>query len=170
MYIYIYICIHIIYVYIYIYICICMYIYIYIRIYVGDLIVRAMADRMTEMTGRDINDLNEINEVNEIKVGIDYGKKENIIDSENDSKGERKEEEFTKPKIGVKRILDKMLTNYKNIALIHLIFPDAVILHTIRDPLDTLFSCYKNKFNDDGAKWAHNVTTLVCNSVDSYYI
>jgi hypothetical protein len=45
------------------------------------------------------------------------------------------------------KIIDKMLFNYKNLALIHLIFPNAVILHTVRDPMDTLFSCYKTKFN-----------------------
>jgi hypothetical protein len=53
------------------------------------------------------------------------------------------------------KIVDKMLFNYKNLALIHLIFPNAVILHTVRDPMDTLFSCYKNKFDND-APWLHN--------------
>lgn len=47
-----------------------------------------------------------------------------------------------------KRIVDKMLLNYLNIALIHLVFPDAIILHTVRDPLDTLWSCMKNRFGD----------------------
>jgi hypothetical protein len=35
-----------------------------------------------------------------------------------------------------------------------MIFPHAVILHTMRDPMDTLFSCYKHKFDDAGLEWA----------------
>ena len=58
-----------------------------------------------------------------------------------------------------------MLGNYKNLALIHLVFPHAIILHTVRDPMDTLFSCYKNRFNDDTAMYAHNHTTLVAEYV-----
>jgi hypothetical protein len=45
------------------------------------------------------------------------------------------------------KFVDNVMDNYKNLALIHLIFPNAVILHTVRDPMDTLFSCYKTKFN-----------------------
>eukprot|EP01041_Mallomonas_annulata_P013597 gene13597-28873_t len=48
------------------------------------------------------------------------------------------------------RVVDKMLFNYRNIGFIHLVFPNAVIIHTIRDPLDTLLSCYKHKFDDGG--------------------
>lgn len=45
-------------------------------------------------------------------------------------------------------IVDKMLLNFRNIALIHLVFPEALILHTTRDPMDTLMSCLKNRFGD----------------------
>lgn len=48
----------------------------------------------------------------------------------------------------IDRIVDKMLLNYRNIPLIHLLFPEAIILHTVRDPLDTLLSCMKNRFGD----------------------
>eukprot|EP01042_Synura_sphagnicola_P000181 gene181-182_t len=60
-----------------------------------------------------------------------------------------------------KRIVDKMLFNYKNIGLIHLVFPNAVIIHTIRDPLDTLLSCYKHKFDDGGLEWSLDPVHLV---------
>jgi tetratricopeptide (TPR) repeat protein len=50
--------------------------------------------------------------------------------------------------VQIKRIVDKMLLNYLNIAFIHLLFPQAIILHTVRDPLDTLLSCMKNRFGD----------------------
>eukprot|EP01031_Cornospumella_fuschlensis_P029736 gene29736-35904_t len=49
------------------------------------------------------------------------------------------------------RIVDKMLLNFRNIALIHLMFPQAVILHTVRDPLDTLLSCLSNRFGDQSS-------------------
>jgi tetratricopeptide (TPR) repeat protein len=58
-------------------------------------------------------------------------------------------------------IVDKMLTNYLNIGLIHLVFPRAIILHTVRDPLDTLFSCYANRFGDPSASYTLHLTSLV---------
>ena len=50
-------------------------------------------------------------------------------------------------------IVDKMLFNFQNVGLIHLIFPNALILHTVRDPLDVLVSCLRNKFDDRGLEW-----------------
>ena len=42
-----------------------------------------------------------------------------------------------------------------------MVYPNAVILHTVRDPMDTLFSCYKNKFDDKGLEWALDMKDLV---------
>jgi len=53
------------------------------------------------------------------------------------------------------RVVDKMLSNFRAIGLIHLLYPEATILHMVRDPMDTLFSCYRNRFADD-----HSVYTL----------
>mmetsp|Transcript_2943 Transcript_2943/g.4462 ORF Transcript_2943/g.4462 Transcript_2943/m.4462 type:complete len:1306 (-) Transcript_2943:83-4000(-) len=61
----------------------------------------------------------------------------------------------------VKRMVDKMLFNYRNIGFIHLLFPHAVILHTVRDPMDTLLSCFTHKFDDNGLEWAFEPYTLV---------
>lgn len=47
--------------------------------------------------------------------------------------------------------IDKMLLNYRNMGLIHLLFPRARILHTMRDPLDTLWSCMTHRFGDTSA-------------------
>eukprot|EP00934_Nitzschia_sp_Nitz4_P006675 Nitzschia sp. Nitz4//scaffold12_size214221//26702//29169//NITZ4_001481-RA/size214221-augustus-gene-0.2-mRNA-1//1//CDS//3329534963//6665//frame0 len=44
------------------------------------------------------------------------------------------------------RMVDKMLTNYYNVGFIHLLFPDALILHVARNPMDTLFSAFKHEF------------------------
>eukprot|EP00531_Pseudo-nitzschia_arenysensis_P009473 CAMPEP_0116146158 /NCGR_PEP_ID=MMETSP0329-20121206/17012_1 /TAXON_ID=697910 /ORGANISM="Pseudo-nitzschia arenysensis, Strain B593" /LENGTH=769 /DNA_ID=CAMNT_0003641881 /DNA_START=115 /DNA_END=2421 /DNA_ORIENTATION=+ len=45
-----------------------------------------------------------------------------------------------------KRFADKMLTNYYNVGFIHMLFPNALILHVIREPMDTIFSAYKHEF------------------------
>ncbi len=44
------------------------------------------------------------------------------------------------------RIVDKMPENYFNLGLVHLLFPNATIIHTVRNPLDTCLSCYFQSF------------------------
>ena len=38
-------------------------------------------------------------------------------------------------------IVDKMLFNFRNVGFIHLLFPKAKIIHTVRNFWDVLFSC-----------------------------
>jgi tetratricopeptide (TPR) repeat protein len=45
------------------------------------------------------------------------------------------------------RVTDKMLANYLYAGLIHLVLPNAVILHTVRDPVDTCISCFSKWFS-----------------------
>lgn len=45
-----------------------------------------------------------------------------------------------------KRFADKMLTNYYNVGFIHMLFPNALILHVAREPMDTIFSAFKHEF------------------------
>jgi hypothetical protein len=40
------------------------------------------------------------------------------------------------------RITDKMPGNFVFVGLIHLALPNATIVHTVRDPLDTCLSCF----------------------------
>ncbi|MCG8464370.1 MAG: sulfotransferase [Xanthomonadales bacterium] len=40
------------------------------------------------------------------------------------------------------RVVDKMPTNYQMLGLIYLLFPNARVIHTRRDPMDTLWSCF----------------------------
>lgn len=47
-----------------------------------------------------------------------------------------------------KHVVDKMLFNYRNVGFIHILYPEAVIIHIVRDPLDCLFSIYRQKFDD----------------------
>jgi len=47
---------------------------------------------------------------------------------------------------GAGRFVDKTLENYLHVGAIALMFPKAVILHSVRDPLDTCLSCYRQLF------------------------
>ena len=49
----------------------------------------------------------------------------------------------------VERITDKMPSNFSFIGLIHLVLPNARIIHTVRDPIDTCLSCYSTLFTDE---------------------
>lgn len=48
-----------------------------------------------------------------------------------------------------KKITDKLLTNYFFVGLINLIFPNAKIVHTVRNPVDTSLSAFTKLFKDD---------------------
>ena len=52
---------------------------------------------------------------------------------------------------GATRVVDKNLGNYRRLGLIHLILPNAAIIHVRRDPMDTCFSCFENDFGDHQA-------------------
>jgi tetratricopeptide (TPR) repeat protein len=47
------------------------------------------------------------------------------------------------------RITNKMPSNYYFAGLIHLALPNAKIIHTIRDPLDTCISCFSRLFTEE---------------------
>jgi hypothetical protein len=47
------------------------------------------------------------------------------------------------------RITDKMPGNFSSIGLIHLALPNARIIHTVRDPVDTCLSCFSKLFSAD---------------------
>lgn len=49
---------------------------------------------------------------------------------------------------GVVRIVDKLPGNFLRIGLIRLMLPNARIIHTMRDPLDTCLSCYFKLFTN----------------------
>jgi len=45
------------------------------------------------------------------------------------------------------RIIDKLNTNHRNVGFIHMLFPNALIIHAARNPMDSVFSAYKHDFN-----------------------
>ena len=47
---------------------------------------------------------------------------------------------------GAGRFVDKTLENYLHVGAIAVMFPQAVILHAVRDPVDTCLSCYRQLF------------------------
>jgi hypothetical protein len=54
---------------------------------------------------------------------------------------------------GKMRVTDKMPLNFLHLWLIALLFPKAVFIHSVRDPVATCFSCYTTDLGD-----AHNYT------------
>ncbi len=47
------------------------------------------------------------------------------------------------------RITDKLLTNYYFVGLLHMVYPKAKFVHTVRNPVDTCLSAYTKLFKDD---------------------
>lgn len=47
------------------------------------------------------------------------------------------------------KIIDKMPANLRFLGLIHLAMPNARIVHTCRDPIDTCLSCFSKLFTDE---------------------
>jgi len=59
----------------------------------------------------------------------------------------------------VQRITNKMPANFQHLGLITLLFPEARIIHCVRDPLDTCLSCYFQQFAE-GQFFTHDLGTL----------
>jgi Flp pilus assembly protein TadD len=57
------------------------------------------------------------------------------------------------------RVTDKTLSNYYFAGFIHLALPNAKIIHTIRDPLDTCISCFSKLFATE-LKYAYDLGEL----------
>jgi len=57
------------------------------------------------------------------------------------------------------RITDRMPLNFLNLGLISRLFPDARVIHCVRDPLDTCLSCYLTG-PGVGHEFAADLTTL----------
>jgi tetratricopeptide (TPR) repeat protein len=59
----------------------------------------------------------------------------------------------------VTRIVDKHPLNFMNIGLILMMFPNAKIIHTVRDPIDTCLSCYFQNFTR-GQDYSFDIAAL----------
>jgi tetratricopeptide (TPR) repeat protein len=56
------------------------------------------------------------------------------------------------------RATDKMPGNFMDLGLIELLFPNARVIHCVRNPLDTCLSCYSQNFS--GHEYTHDLTHL----------
>ena len=56
-------------------------------------------------------------------------------------------------------ITDKLPGNYFHLGLIHLMLPNAKIIHSMRDPVDTCFSCYALRFTH-GHEYTYDLGTM----------
>jgi len=59
----------------------------------------------------------------------------------------------------IKRIVDKHPLNFMNIGLILMLFPNAKIIHTVRDSIDTCLSCYFQNFTR-GQDYSFDIAAL----------
>ncbi len=57
-------------------------------------------------------------------------------------------------------ITDKMPANFLHIGMIHLMFPNAKIIHAMRDPMDSCFSNYSRLFNKNNIAFSYDLQAL----------
>ena len=57
------------------------------------------------------------------------------------------------------RVTDKMPANFKYLGLIALLFPQAKVIHCVRNPLDTCLSCYFQNFSSSNS-YAYDLENL----------
>jgi tetratricopeptide (TPR) repeat protein len=70
-----------------------------------------------------------------------------------------------RPLMGKKpRLADKYLDNFWQVGLIRLMFPEAKVIHCLRDPLDNGVSIYRRDFADPGPTFAYDL-----NEIGAYY-
>lgn len=92
-------------------------------------------------------------------VVFDMRKRWEIIDANTHSEEESLEKQ---KRLDPTRFVDKMLTNYMNVGFIHLLFPNALILHVAREPMDSIFSAFKHDFPPGGLDYTSDFVGLSC--------
>ena len=63
------------------------------------------------------------------------------------------------------RITDKMMSNFVHIGMIRLMLPNAKIIHAMRDPMDSCFSCYATLFSRNNLDFTYDL-----GEVGRYYV
>ena len=53
-----------------------------------------------------------------------------------------------------------MLLNFRFVGLIHMALPNARIIHTARDPMDTCLSCFSNLFAGKSQPYTYDLSEL----------
>jgi tetratricopeptide (TPR) repeat protein len=57
-------------------------------------------------------------------------------------------------------VVDKLPANFTHVGLIHLLLPNARIVHAMRDPMDACFSCYSRLFSANNLGFTYELATL----------
>ena len=60
----------------------------------------------------------------------------------------------------VQHISDKLPNNFLNVGMIRIVFPNARIVHCVREPRDTCYSIYKHFFSARGHYYAYDMVEL----------
>ena len=55
------------------------------------------------------------------------------------------------------RITDKMMANFAHVGMIRLMLPNAKIIHAMRDPMDSCFSCYATLFSKNNLDFTYDL-------------
>jgi hypothetical protein len=58
------------------------------------------------------------------------------------------------------RITDKMMSNFLHVGMIHLMLPNAKIIHAMRDPMDSCFSCYSHLFTENNLEFTYDLGSV----------
>lgn len=61
---------------------------------------------------------------------------------------------------GARFVTDKLPLNFRHLGLIKIMFPDAVLLHCERNPLDTCLSCYQQLFSSSTMAFTYDLKDL----------
>jgi hypothetical protein len=64
------------------------------------------------------------------------------------------------PAAPVERITDKMPANFIFVGLIHLMLPNARVIHARRNPVDTCLSCFSKLFTGDALPFTYDLAEL----------
>ena len=54
-------------------------------------------------------------------------------------------------------VVDKLPDNFMHLGLVHLMLPGARIVHAMRDPMDSCFSCFSRLFTGDNLGYTYNL-------------
>lgn len=57
-------------------------------------------------------------------------------------------------------VVNKTTLNYRHVGLIRMLLPQARIIHAVRDPMDSCFSCFTHLFDGDNLPYSYDLQTL----------
>jgi tetratricopeptide (TPR) repeat protein len=57
-------------------------------------------------------------------------------------------------------VVNKTTLNYRHVGLIRMLLPQARIIHAVRDPMDSCFSCFTHLFDGDNLPYSYDLRTL----------